>query len=67
MKIFANRKASRLFSELHSEMSAEDQSRFGAAIRKLADDKITGDGDEFYVTERDVAQTADNIRLARHA
>lgn len=55
-KVFADRKAERKFLDLYQTLSKKKQKIMGQRIRDLADKKITGDGDEFYITIKDVLE-----------
>lgn len=53
-RVFNDRKAERKFLDLYQSLSKKKQRVFGQMVRDLADKKITGDGDEFYVTVKDI-------------
>lgn len=61
-KIFKSYKAQRLFSDLYNDLGKAKQRKFGMAIRKEAEKKMDGDGDEFYLTEKDVAAIYDKCK-----
>ena len=52
--VFQNRKAERRFSNIYYKLTKNKQKIFGQMIRDLSKKKIVCDGDEFYVTVRDV-------------
>lgn len=54
MRIFKDRNAERRFFELYDKLPEAKQKIVGQMVRELADQKMTGDGDEFYVTSKDV-------------
>ena len=53
-KVFIDRKAERRFSDLYQTLTEEKQKIMGQMIRDLAQKKIEGDGDEFYITSKDI-------------
>lgn len=54
--IFHDWKAERRFSDLYDRLSEDKQKMFGQMVRDLAKEKIEGDGDEFYVTVKDLKE-----------
>ena len=52
--VFQNRKAERRFSNIYYKLMEDKQKIFGQMVRDLSKQKIVSDGDEFYVTVRDV-------------
>ena len=65
MKIFADYKAQKAFSNLYSQFTNQKQlENFVKEIRILADKKVTseeGEYKEFYVTQKDVERIYENI------
>lgn len=55
-RVFNDRKAERRFLNLYQSLTKKKQKVFGQMVRDLADKKITGDGDEFYITLKDVVE-----------
>ena len=54
MKIFSDKKAQRLFINIYETLDTKKQKVLGMKIRALAKEKIISDGNDFYITEKDV-------------
>lgn len=54
MKVFDSRKAESRFFELYDKLPFDKQKLMGQMTRELAAKKMEGDGQEFYITEKDV-------------
>lgn len=52
--VFQNRKAERRFSNIYYKLTEDKQKIFGQMVRDLSKKKIECDGDEFYVTVKDL-------------
>lgn len=61
-RIFKNYKAQKLFGDLYNDLPKGKQRKFGMEIRKESEKKMEGDGDEFYITEKDVAAIYDKVK-----
>lgn len=53
-KVFADRKAERLFVSLYEKLTPTKQKAMGQMVRDLFWQKMEGDGDEFYITAKEV-------------
>lgn len=53
-RVFQDRKAERRFVDLYNTLSKKKQKIMGQMVRDLAREKMEGDGDEFYVTTKDL-------------
>ena len=54
MRVFKDRNAERRFFELYDKLPEDKQKRIGQMVRDLAEQKMNSDGDEFYVTKKDI-------------
>ena len=60
-KVFKDGKAANLFVEYVSTLVGDRKVKFSEKVFKLFDDKITGDGTEFYITTADIIKIAKTI------
>lgn len=62
MKVFKDKKTAKRFIELYDTLPEAKQKLMGKRVRKLADEKIVSDGDEFYITLEDLATIFEKLR-----
>ena len=63
MKVFNDKKTARKFVELYETLNEDGQKVMGQKVRDLAECKMEGDGDEFYVTAKDLTRIYESISI----